>query len=224
MTPKESVSAVFRNYLNFRGRAQRSEFWWFALFHIIISVALGLIGLALPAVNTVELIYALALLLPSLAVTVRRLHDTARPAWWLLIYLAVVLAWIIGAIILAVSIGIDDPDLLETTDFQDWPGYTAYMVACILFSLAGLVTMLVLCAQPGTAGPNRYGPDPLRPAPGAGTGGYGDPEPGPPYAAPPADYGSGAAPPQPGGRQYCAQCGAERLAEARFCAACGATY
>ena len=222
MTPKESVVSVFRNYINFRGRAQRSEFWWFTLFNFIVSVALGLLGMALPALNAVEGLYALAVLLPSLAVTVRRLHDTARPAWWLLIYLAVILVWIIGAIILAVSIGVDDPDLLETTAFQDWPGYTTYMVVCILLSLAGAVAMIVLCAQRGTAGPNRYGADPLQPA--AGTGGYGDPDPGHPYAAPPPDYGTGATPPQSGGRQYCAQCGAERLAEARFCAACGVTF
>ena len=222
MTPRESVVSVFRNYVNFRGRAQRSEFWWFTLFNFIVSVALGLLGMALPALNAVEGLYALAVLLPSLAVTVRRLHDTARPAWWLLIYLAVILVWIIGAIILAVSIGVDDPDVVENTPFQDWPGYTTYMVVCILLSLAGAVAMIVLCAQRGTAGPNRYGPDPLQPT--AGTGGYGDPDPGHPYAASPADYGAGATPPEPGGRQYCAQCGAERLAEARFCAACGVTF
>ena len=159
MSPTESVSSVFRNYINFKGRAQRSEFWWFTLFTVIVSVVLGILGSALPALNILEGIYSLAVLLPSLAVTVRRLHDTNRPAWWLLIYLAVFLAWVIGGIILAVSIGIDDPDVLET-DFQDWPGYTAYIIACILFSLAGAATMIVICAQRGTAGANRYGPDP----------------------------------------------------------------
>ena len=150
---------MFRNYINFKGRAQRSEFWWFTLFTVIVSVVLGILGSALPALNVLEGIYSLAVLLPSLAVTVRRLHDTNRPAWWLLIYLAVFLAWVIGGIILAVSIGIDDPDVLET-DFQDWPGYTAYIIGCILFSLAGAATMIIICAQRGTVGANRYGPDP----------------------------------------------------------------
>lgn len=222
VTPVESVSSVFRNYINFKGRAQRSEFWWFTLFNVVVSVILGLIGTALPALNVLEGIYFLAVLLPSLAVTVRRLHDTARPAWWLLIYLAVVLAWIVGGIILAISIGIDDPDVLETTDFQDWPGYVAYMIGCILFSLAGAVAMIVLCAQPGTAGANRYGPDPLQRA--AGMGGYGYQEPGPPDAELTGGYGGGDAPPESLGRQYCSQCGAERMAEARFCAACGVTF
>ena len=212
VTPAESVSSVLRNYVNFRGRAQRSEFWWFTLCNVVVSVILGLIGTAPPALNVLEGIYLLAVLLPSLAVTVRRLHDTARPAWWLLIYLAVVLAWIIGAIILAISIEIDDPGVVETTDFQDWPGYAAYMIGCILFSLAGAVTMIVLCAQPGTAGANRYGPDPLQREPGIG--GYDYQDPGQLYAAPP----------ESGGRQYCSQCGAERMAEARFCAACGVTF
>ena len=221
MSPTESVSSVFRNYINFKGRAQRSEFWWFTLFTVIVSVVLGILGAALPALNILEGIYSLAVLLPSLAVTTRRLHDTGRPAWWLLIYLAVFLAWVIGAIILAISIGIDDPDVLET-DFQDWPGYTAYIIACILFSLAGAVTMIVICAQRGTAGANRYGPDPLQRQPGAG--GYGDPDPGPPYAPPRAGYGDAPAA-ESGGRQYCPQCGAERTAaDARFCTVCGAEF
>ena len=173
VSPTESVSSVFRNYINFKGRAQRSEFWWFTLFTVIVSVVLGILGSALPALNVLEGIYSLAVLLPSLAVTVRRLHDTNRPAWWLLIYLAVFLAWVIGGIILAVSIGIDDPDVLET-DFQDWPGYTAYIIGCILFSLAGAVTMIVICAQRGTAGANRYGPDPLAAGSGPGEAGMGN--------------------------------------------------
>ena len=221
VSPTESVSSVFRNYINFKGRAQRSEFWWFTLFTVIVSVVLGILGSALPALNILEGIYSLAVLLPSLAVTVRRLHDTNRPAWWLLIYLAVFLAWVIGGIILAVSIGIDDPDALET-DIQEWPGYTAYIIGCILFSLAGAVTMIVICAQRGTAGANRYGPDPLQRQPGMG--GYGDPDPGPPYAPPPAGYIDAPAA-ESGGRQYCPQCGAEQTAaDARFCTVCGAEF
>ena len=229
MSPTESVSSVFRNYINFKGRAQRSEFWWFTLFTVIVSVVLGILGSALPALNILEGIYSLAVLLPSLAVTVRRLHDTNRPAWWLLIYLAVFLAWVIGGIILAVSIGIDDPDALES-DIQDWPGYTAYIIACILFSLAGAATMIVICAQRGTAGANRYGPDPhsanALPPTGAHwpQGGYGGPEPGHPYAPPRAGYGdAGGA--ESGGRQYCPQCGAERASgDARACIVCGAGF
>ena len=221
MSPTESVASVFRNYINFKGRAQRSEFWWFTLFTVIVSVVLGILGSALPALNVLEGIYSLAVLLPSLAVTVRRLHDTNRPAWWLLIYLAIFLAWVIGGIILAVSIGIDDPDALES-DIQEWPGYTAYIIACILFSLAGAVTMIIICAQRGTAGANRYGPDPLQREPGMG--GYGGPDPGPPYAPPRAGYGDAPAA-ESGGRQYCPQCGAERTAaDARFCTVCGAEF
>ena len=221
MSPTESVSSVFRNYINFKGRAQRSEFWWFTLFSVIVSVVLGILGSALPALNILEGIYSLAVLLPSLAVTVRRLHDTNRPAWWLLIYLAIFLAWLIGVIILAISIGIDDPEVLET-DFQDWPGYTAYIIVCLLLSLAGAVTMIVICAQRGTVGANRYGPDPMQREPGIG--GYGYPDPGDPYAPPRAGY-SDAPAAESGGRQYCPQCGAERTAaDARFCTGCGAEF
>ena len=94
MSPTESVSSVFRNYINFKGRAQRSEFWWFTLFSFIVSVGLGIIGTALPALNFLEWLYSLGVLLPSLAVTARRLHDTGRTAWWLLLLLVPVIGWI----------------------------------------------------------------------------------------------------------------------------------
>ncbi|HXH71192.1 MAG TPA: DUF805 domain-containing protein [Mariprofundaceae bacterium] len=84
---------VLKKYAVFSGRAQRSEYWFFALFSIIISIVLGVVDGMLGTVNqqygigTLGLIYSLAVLIPSLAVTVRRLHDTDRSAWWLLILL-----------------------------------------------------------------------------------------------------------------------------------------
>src|SRR5688500_8500448 len=83
---------VLRQYVDFNGRARRTEYWMFALFTIIISIVLGLLDLML-GLTFVEgstsgwlgLIYGLATLLPSLGVGVRRLHDTGRSGWWLLI-------------------------------------------------------------------------------------------------------------------------------------------
>lgn len=83
---------VMRKYAVFSGRARRKEYWMFVLFNILISFVLGfatgLIGAILgkgPALlGTVNLIYSLALLVPSIAVGVRRMHDTGRSGWWLL--------------------------------------------------------------------------------------------------------------------------------------------
>lgn len=83
--------AVLRNYVGFSGRAQRAEFWWFTLINVIISVILSLIdegvGTAGPdgGGGLLSVLYALAVLLPGLAVGVRRLHDIGRTGWWVLI-------------------------------------------------------------------------------------------------------------------------------------------
>jgi uncharacterized membrane protein YhaH (DUF805 family) len=75
---------VLQNYANFNGRARRSEYWYFVLFNFIISLVLGLIG---AAVNFEFLgnIYSLAVLIPSLAVAVRRMHDVGKSGWFILI-------------------------------------------------------------------------------------------------------------------------------------------
>lgn len=83
---------VLRKYAVFRGRARRKEYWMFFLFNIIIAFVLGIVeGLAGIATednqSVLGTLYTLAVLLPSLAVLVRRLHDTDRSAWWLLIAL-----------------------------------------------------------------------------------------------------------------------------------------
>ena len=79
-----AVSSAFRQYAKFSGRACRSEFWWFSLFETVLIVVAALADSALntPVFTVVVL---LALLLPSLAVAVRRLHDTGRSGWWYLI-------------------------------------------------------------------------------------------------------------------------------------------
>ncbi len=86
--------AVLKNYVGFNGRARRTEFWMFFLFNLIISIVLQIIGLALK--NQILLyIYDLAVLIPTLAVGARRLHDTGRSAWWLLIGLVPLLGAIV---------------------------------------------------------------------------------------------------------------------------------
>lgn len=88
---------VWKNYAGFGGRARRAEYWQFALFNIIALIVLlvvdAAIGTSIPYV-----LYAVASLVPSLAVGARRLHDTDRSGWWLLI----VLVPLVGGIVLLV--------------------------------------------------------------------------------------------------------------------------
>lgn len=93
--------AIIENYCNFNGRASRSEYWFFALFNFIISFVLGfLTGLTGGATFLTVLTYiiSLALLLPGLGLSVRRLHDINRSGWWVLIGLIP----LVGAIILII--------------------------------------------------------------------------------------------------------------------------
>ncbi|MEU4109686.1 MULTISPECIES: DUF805 domain-containing protein [unclassified Streptomyces] len=88
---------VLKKYAVFSGRARRQEYWMFTLFSLIISIVLTILDSALD-IGFLSTIYGLAVLLPSLAVTVRRLHDTSRSGWWILITLIP----LVGAIILIV--------------------------------------------------------------------------------------------------------------------------
>ena len=97
MTFGTAVSSVLTQYTGFSGRARRSENWWFFLFSFLVSMVASVIDTALNSV-LLGIIVTLGLILPSLAVGIRRLHDTGRSGWWLLIAL-VPLA---GAIVLLV--------------------------------------------------------------------------------------------------------------------------
>lgn len=75
--------AVLKKYAVFDGRAHRTEFWMFALFNIAIAVGLAVIG-AILKLGILSTLYSFGVLLPGIGVTVRRLHDTGRPWWWIL--------------------------------------------------------------------------------------------------------------------------------------------
>lgn len=86
---------VWKKYAVFTGRARRKEYWMFALFNLIITLILAVID-GLTGSSPLAGLYMLAIVLPALAVGVRRLHDTGRSGWWLL----VAFVPIIGSIVL----------------------------------------------------------------------------------------------------------------------------
>ena len=110
MTFQGAISSGYQNYANFNGRASRSAYWWWALFQILASAAIGIIfGHSVmmmdPATMAMDYhggvisnLWALVNLLPGLSLGVRRLHDIGKSGWWLLI----VLIPVIGIIILVV--------------------------------------------------------------------------------------------------------------------------
>ena len=92
----EAINTCFTKYAVFTGRAARPEYWFWVLFTLLVSIGCGLLQAALGTFGEIvgDLI-SLALLLPSLAVGARRLHDIDRTAWWLLIALVPVVGWIV---------------------------------------------------------------------------------------------------------------------------------
>ena len=86
MSPVEAVSSVFSNYFNFRGRASRSELWWWIGFSLLVWFLCFVVVAIEPTIGLLLLLaFYVVTLIPNLAVIVRRLHDTGRSGWWILI-------------------------------------------------------------------------------------------------------------------------------------------
>jgi uncharacterized membrane protein YhaH (DUF805 family) len=87
MGPVDAVQTCLRKYVGFSGRASRAEFWWFFLFYVVVLLVVYAIDSAAKASGILYAIVALGFFLPTLAVEIRRLHDTDHSGWWLLIAL-----------------------------------------------------------------------------------------------------------------------------------------
>lgn len=141
MTFKESVrlNLTARYFFDFRGRASRSEFWWFMLFIGLVNMAVSLLIVILPPIlaGTFSLIVSLLLLPPNLGLTVRRFHDRNLRGWWLLLPMLALGGWMVTG-------GVSTPSL---------PGN--------LLSLAMCLAYLAILCLPGQPWTNRFGPPPV---------------------------------------------------------------
>jgi uncharacterized membrane protein YhaH (DUF805 family) len=92
-------SVIVERYADFQGRAPRSEFWWFWLFYVLLGLVIGALSAGSDVLGGIlNLVVTLGLLVPSIAVGIRRLHDVDRTGWWILIGLIP----LIGTIVLFV--------------------------------------------------------------------------------------------------------------------------
>ena len=94
----QAIESGFRKYAVFSGRSSRSAYWWWFLFAFLAGIAAQILDAIISTAPVINAIVALGLLLPGLAVAVRRLHDRGKSGWWLFIGVIP----IIGAIILLV--------------------------------------------------------------------------------------------------------------------------
>jgi uncharacterized membrane protein YhaH (DUF805 family) len=98
-------TCLTQKYVDFSGRARRSEYWWFALFNFIVGIVANVIDRVIGH-TILGVVVSLALLLPGLSVGVRRLHDTGRSGWWLLIGLIPLVG---GIVLLVFFVGDSNP-------------------------------------------------------------------------------------------------------------------
>lgn len=127
-----AVRSVLTQYVGFSGRARRSEYWWFVLFSILVGIIASVLDSVLgtdfessAGSGLFSLLANLALLLPSLAVAIRRLHDTDRSGWWVLIGLIPILGLIV-LVVFFVQDGTPGPNRFGPSPKQELaPGWTA---------------------------------------------------------------------------------------------------
>lgn len=158
-----SYMNAMRRYVDFSGRSSRSEFWFFVLFLVIILIVAMLIDqLALGSTGPgiLYFIVALAHIIPGIAVSVRRLHDIDRTGLWVLLFwLAPLLVWLIGLIMMGGSIMM----MMGGSDTAAVAGIAtmgAGFLFMALFNLVIAIVALVFYVTPGTPGANTYGPPP----------------------------------------------------------------
>jgi uncharacterized membrane protein YhaH (DUF805 family) len=157
MTPIDWAKQPIQKYADFTGRAPRAEYWWFVLAivvaYLIISIiesSLGINRMVAGVYGPVTTLLMLGTLVPSIAVGVRRLHDTNRSGWWILLpVVPYCLAFILGG---AAMMG----------GAAAGGSMTGLGIAGIflMIGVACAIALLVFYVLPGTPGDNRYGPNP----------------------------------------------------------------
>ena len=183
----------FMKYVDFQGRARRSEYWLWALFLFVANAVLTAIQFAVMGgsaasmsaahagdaqdmhllggaliIGLVKLVFALAIILPSIAVSVRRMHDSNRTGWWIVFPTAVML---IAFVVVLSTKGADMMTTLKSLQGLSNSGNPAAIFATVAAAFAPLIWVilptclaklvtLVFRVLDGTPGPNRFGPDP----------------------------------------------------------------
>ena len=98
---------ALKNYAKFEGRARRTEYWMFLLINLVISFVLSIFGYLIQDgsgqvgfFSIIYTLYGIAVLIPGIAVTVRRLHDVGKKGWWIFIVLVPLIGWVLMLVFL----------------------------------------------------------------------------------------------------------------------------
>ena len=166
MTLPDAVRQVLRKYADFSGRASRPEYWWWVLATVIASLILGTLDTFIVslidrpgAFSPLNGIFSLAVLLPGLAVSARRLHDIGKTGWWILLWFVVALfGWIpVGVgIAFAALAGVFSGIIEESAVVVLAVG----AIVTVLVQLGLILWVILWMARQGQPGVNSFGPDP----------------------------------------------------------------
>ena len=152
-----AIRLAFRNYFKFSGRSRRSEYWWFFLLTQIVSI----IG-NIPIVGwIIGIIGGLAVIIPGISITTRRLHDIGRSGWWQLGY------WIVTIVVWIVLIGTLAAGFAVLENERPWFAGLLFLLttASSIGAIALIVVWVIWLVRKSDSGPNKYGPDPRQHAP-----------------------------------------------------------
>lgn len=157
-----AIKLFFANYANFNGRSTRAEFWWAQLFLFLVNLVLNFVLKSVPFLGVV---WSLAILLPSLAIATRRLHDINRSGWWLFGYyaltgiLAAIMGFVLGGAVYAAFFGLGNPSAMSELIGEAVLTHLGMFLSCGLIILVLAIWYLIWMVKP--SGPdNQYGPNP----------------------------------------------------------------
>lgn len=151
MTPMQWALRPLKKFAVFSGRAPRAEYWWFYLLTLAISFLSEVIDKATDT-SVAGIVLNLGVIIPWIAVSVRRLHDIDRTGWWMLLLT-------IPFVFLGMAIGMSESGAPDP--FNEMTGL---MIVGIIAMLGTGITLLVFMVTEGTGGPNRFGDDPYGPS------------------------------------------------------------
>ena len=157
-----------QHYADFNGRARRSEFWYFQLFNFLIEIGIYLIVLAIKEVIGIDLgflrfVCPIALFIPNLAVSARRLHDTNRSGWWQLLTIItglIISGLVITLVYLLCFYAVWGEDMRGFTIFREEKLLSILLFVSIICHIAAEILLLVWYCRDSQQGVNRFGPNP----------------------------------------------------------------
>ncbi|MBA3668683.1 MAG: DUF805 domain-containing protein [Sphingomonas sp.] len=162
LSPIDWAKRPLLKYADFSGRAPRSEYWWFFLVLCIVAIVVsivedlvGLGGMVMGIYGPISLLLLVGTIAPLLAVAVRRLHDTNRKGWWILLPLIPegIAAYFLSGAMLEAKLG---GEISDKTMASVGTGGLFGLLAII-----GAIVVIVFLVLPGNRGDNQYGPDPF---------------------------------------------------------------